>query len=273
MPRFTLKRREPLVKFVRRAALGHLKAADAALRAGADGGKRAPAEVARARRELLRLRALLRLIRGPLGSTAFGREHGAVQRLVRRVTPHAEGADPTGTQPNADVKGRSKLAARPALLRALADLAEIRVRAAHWHVPDAGFDALAPALRSAWRQSARAVTGARAVAPVALSEAALTLHDQLRCVERVWPEAIDAPRVLARRLASDAMQLAAIEALTARPATGGNADPASRKRMSDARAEVVDNVNTAAALLAAETPAAFTRRVAAYWDRWRDPKG
>ena len=290
MPRCALKRREPLVKFVRRAARGHLEAADEALRAGSEGGKRAPAQVARARRELLRLRALLRLVRGPLGATAFAREHGAVQRLLRRVTPHAEGMDAaalraltglgkwvegakskTSAASGGGPSGRRPVAAGPALLRALADLAEVRVRAAHWHVSDADFEALAPALRSAWRQSTRPVTGARAATPAALADAALTLHDQLRCIERVWPEAIDAPRQLARTLAADATRLAALDVLPT--GDSGNRDDekavALQKALAKARAQAASDVDDAAALLRAEAPAAFTRRVAAYWDRWR----
>lgn len=281
MPRFALKRREPLVTFVRRAALGHLEAADAALRNAAEGGKRAAAQAARARRELLRLRALLRLVRGPLGVTAFNREHGAVQRLV---TPHAEGIDAAAVRA---LKGLSKeldaakrdagapgrKPAAPALLRALADLAEVRVRAAHWHVPEAGFDALAPALRRVWRQSGRPVTGARAASPAALADAALTLHDQLRCVERVWPEAIDAPRQLARALASDAARLAALNGLPTRPGGESGVSEALAKRLDNARAEATADVNAGAARLRAETPAAFTRRVKAYWICWRRAPG
>ncbi len=223
MPRIALKRREPLVKFVRRAARGHLDTAERALRAGANGGKRTRAHAAQARRELLRLRALLQLVRGPLGTTAYGREHGAVQRLVRRITPHAAAHDtattkalaafasPSGKDPAKDPgkapgkDAKPPASAGPALLRALADVAEIRVRAAHWHLPEAGFDALAPALRRVWRQSARPVNhgpqaAASSLAPAALAQAALTLHDQLRCLERMWPDAIDAPRRLARAL-------------------------------------------------------------------------
>lgn len=291
MPRIALKRREPLVKFVRRAARGHLDAAERALQAGAHGGKRARTHTAQARRELLRLRALLQLTRGPLGPTVYSREHGAVQRLVRRIAPHAAPTDAATTRALAAFAGppskapgdrdtRPAAATGPALLRALADLAEIRVRAAHWHLPEAGFDALAPALRSAWRQSARQVSNApRASTSTttagALAQAALTLHDQLRCLERMWPEAIDAPRRLARGLAADATHLAALDALDAPPAQPpqGAADAQWHKRLTDARAQARADVNAAAALLAAETPAAFTRRAAAYWGQWRRAKG
>jgi len=272
--------------FVRRAALGHLEAADVALRNAAEGGKRAATQAARARRELLRLRALLRLVRGPLGVTAFNREHGAVQRLVRRVTPHAEGIDAAAVRalrqlskeldaakPDEAVAGQKPSAAGPALLRSLADLAEVRVRAAHWHVPEAGFDALAPALRRVWRQSGRPVTGVRAASPAALADAALTLHDQLRCVERVWPEAIDAPRQLARVLASDASRLAALSGLPARPGGDSAAAEPLATRLDDARAGAAADVNAGAARLRAETPAAFTRRVAGYWVCWRRAPG
>ena len=264
MPRFALKRRETLVKFVRRAALGHLDAAGAALRAGAEGGKRSAARVGRARRELLRLRALLRLVRGPLGSAAFSREHAAVQRLVRRIAPYAEAA-------GVDRGQARKPAPGPALLRALADLAEIRVRAKHWHVPAAGFDGLAPALRSAWRQATRPVTGPRAVVPAALADAALTLHDQLRCVERAWPEAIDAPRQLAKDLAAAAGRWAALSARAEAPAGGDRAGPP--KQLAEDLAQTRAEVDALTARLRAETPAAFTRRLSAYWELWRSPAG
>ena len=269
MPRCALKRREPLVKFVRRAACGQLDAADDALQAAARGDKRARDRVARAQRELLRLRALLRLVRGPLGPDTFGREHGAVQRLLRRIAPHGPAGVTAATAKAAEIDTPAPVStpvATPVLLRALADLAEIRVRAAHWHLPNAGFDALAPALRTAWRQAARPLGGARATPPAALAQAALTLHDQLRYLERVWPDALGAPRGLARTLATEATRLA-----ERNPAPGDHVPVEPVKHADQARAAAVARVNAAAALLAAETPAAFTRRVSAYWDQWRRP--
>ena len=215
MSRPSLKRRESLVKFIRRASLACLDNAAASL------DRSGKPKVAAARQDLYRLRALLGLFRGPLDTQTFVREHAAVGRILRKLNTLDKHADQPAIRtlsrlaankpqlsmpdallnPTGQAKPRPKRTRRePVRLRVMADLADLRMRASHWHLPAMDFDAIAPALRRSHRLAA---TGH--------AQGAWALRDQLRYLERLWPEAITAPRRVATQIARDADRLATLK--------------------------------------------------------------
>ncbi|MEM6458747.1 MAG: hypothetical protein AAF710_05080 [Planctomycetota bacterium] len=221
MPVSPLKRKEPIVKSVRRQARAHLDAAIAAL-------TRDAAAVGVAHHELARLRALLRLVRRPLGAEVFRREHRAVEAAwwhTRPDPPRADDSEPPAASAVPDA----------AVYRRVADLAEVRMRARYWHLPNGGFELLEPGLRTAYRDARRHPT----------ADTLAILRLQLAQVERAWPNVLTPTRKALRA----AERLAAKHA-DSPDASGGDLAPL-------------------AARLFAETPAAFTKRLAAYWHAWR----
>ncbi|MEM9881934.1 MAG: hypothetical protein AAF800_03320 [Planctomycetota bacterium] len=216
MPVTPLKRKEPIVKSVRRQARTHLDAVIAAL-------TQDDAAVGAAHHELTRLRALLRLVRRPLGAEVYRREHRAVEAAWKHTRPAPPAAD-DATPPAAP---------DAAVYRRVADLAEVRMRARYWHLPDGGFELLEPGLRTAYRDARREAT----------ADTLSILRRQLAQVERSWPDVLTPTRKALRT----AERLAARD-----PADTDNAE-----------------LMSLTARLFAETPAAFTKRLGVYWHAWR----
>ena len=81
---YRLKRREPVAEAVRRIALGRLDDAIEQLRGETDSGE--AEAVHEARKDLKKLRALIRLVREPLGEDVYGFENGYYRDAGRQLS-------------------------------------------------------------------------------------------------------------------------------------------------------------------------------------------
>lgn len=277
MPPLTIKRKDTLVKAVRRSATRQLDTVIGSL----TGPK--PADAALARRELLRLQALLHLVRRPLTSEVFTREHRVVVRGLKALpqettTPRdtlialaaieppidvQERLDQLDDAPTAPPKRRKKTGPDPKLLRLVADLAEMRMRARYWHLPDGGFELLASGLRQSYQKAAK--HRAPDASPAEFAAALGRLANQLQALERAWPQMLSTTRKAMRSLERIAQQQA--EGAALRPHIQDH--PALLARLDDQLAELHAAGTPVRDQLFVETPAAFAKRLAGIWDAWR----
>lgn len=277
MPPFTIKRKDSLVKAVRRSATRQLDTVIESL----TGPK--PVDAALARRELLRLQALLHLVRRPLTSEVFTREHRAVVRGLKAlpeptVLPGETLTALAAIEPTIDVqerldrlaevqaappKRRKKTGPDPKLLRLVADLAEMRMRARYWHLPEGGFELLASGLRQSYQKAAK--YRAPNASPAEFAAALGRLANQVQALERSWPQMLSALRKAMRTLERHAHQQAEWAAL--RPHIQDH--PALLARLDDQLAKLHDATTPLRDQLFVETPAAFAKRLAGIWDAWR----
>lgn len=277
MPPLTIKRTEPLVKAVRRAATRHLDAAIAALTQT----KTPRRDVAR--RELLRLRDTLHLLRRPLTAEVFGRENRLVTRCLKQLpgnNPTLQTLDRLAAQaPALDVaelrdtlvaeakpppRKRKNAGPDPKQLRLVADLAEMRMRARYWHLPDGGFELLAPGIRQTYNRAARLAQNKDAD-PGELADALGRLARQLQSLERACPALLEPFRKAVRAVERDARQRA--DLLDLRPHVL-NRD-ALLTRLDDERHKLAAAAEPLLSQLLIETTPAFIKRLRGYWDAWR----
>lgn len=277
MPPLTIKRKDPLLKAVRRSATRQLDVAIASLT-----GEHP--DHPKARRELLRLQALLHLVRRPLTREVFSREHRVVTRSLKLLpsatpSPRQTLTDLAAIEPKLDAtdalarldqadqsptpKRRQPPGPDPKLLRLVADLAEMRMRARYWHLPDGGFELLAPGLRQSYQQAAKLSVSAQS--PREWAAACGRLADQLQALERAWPEQLSALRKTLRTLEHHAHQQADLTAL--RPALLDHADLLAR--LDDQIAQHDAATQPRRSQFFVETPTAFAKRLAGVWHAWR----
>ncbi|MBB6429969.1 hypothetical protein [Algisphaera agarilytica] len=278
MPPLLIKRTDPIVKAVRRGATRQL---DAAIESLTGNGSADPAA---ARRELQRLQALLHQFRRPLGGEVFNREHRQVVRCLKQLSPVADLrldtlADVANQDPKLDVQAlreqliadtaeakprkRKKQGPDPKQLRLVADLAELRMRARYWHLPDGGFELLTPGLRLSYQRAAKLVqtNGPAADTADALDRLAL----QLQSFERACPVLLEPYRKALRALERNARKQAQLAAL--RPATEQH--EALLARIDETLAQYGQDTARLRQQLFVETTPAFLKRMQGYWTAWR----
>ncbi|MEM7626885.1 MAG: hypothetical protein AAF333_14925 [Planctomycetota bacterium] len=281
MPATVFKRKDTVVKAVRRHATVHLDAVIAALSGASDD------RLATAERELRRLAALLELVRRPLGGEVFQRERRTPTRALKAVAgsvaaeqiaalkslaaadPPVDVDDLVKTLASAPAAGASHRKPRgpdPAVLRLLADLAEMRMRARYWHLPAGEFELLAPGLRASYQRARRLAVGP---ATRETAEAWGTLADQVQNLERAWPELL-AP--LRKELRAAERQTRRHATLLELVAPVGDHDTL-RPRLDAELAGLEKSSAAYCARLLAETPVAFAKRLNVYWDVWRGVGG
>jgi len=276
MPPLTIKRKDPLVKAVRRNATRQLDVAIDSL-TGPDTDTRP------ARRELFRLESLLYLVRRPLTREVFTRESRVVSRGLKLLTPPPSPPDqdvaelaaiepvldapPTPSaeadQAATELKRRQKTGPDPKRLRLVADLAEMRMRARYWHLPDGGFELLAPGLRQSYQRGSKIKTISNSSDD--LAPALARLADQVHALERAWPEMIRVTRKFLRQLEHHASAQTRLESL--RPHLQDH--PALLARLEDQITAQRDASLPLSNQLFVESPAAFTKRLAGIWNAWR----
>lgn len=273
MPPLTIKRKDPLVKATRRNATRLLDAAIQSLTGSS-------ADPASARRELRRLQALLHLIRRPLTSEIFTREHRVIGRSLKllpgeavltsdtltalaAIEPALNAAGPLGQLAGAAPKRRKKNGPDPKQLRLVADLAEMRMRARYWHLPEGGFELLAPGLRQSYQRAAKLSRSSNQ--PAEFAATLSRLADQLQAFERAWPDLLGVTRKSLRRLERQALKQADLVAL--RPHLHDHAELLAR--LDDQLAIHHAAASPLGDQLFVETPTAFAKRLAGIWNAWR----
>lgn len=267
---------------------------------GAEGEELAPA-IHGARKDLKKLRALLRLVRAELGTELFEAENRRYRDAARLLSGSRDAQvkletllalrDEAGAGlPAAEIAlweseleaERDAATAPPdgglseRIGRARETIAAGRAGIAEWPLGDEGWQLVRPGLRRGYRDGRR---GMKAVRKRATAE---RVHDwrkrvkdhwyQLRLVRDAWPEPLEATAGQAHALAEllgDHHDLALLaEDLATRWGVSGKEriEAAIERRQQ----QLLDGAMAIATRLYAEKPQAFERRLEAYWHGWRE---
>lgn len=293
MSAYRLEEGEPLGEGIARVARGRIDRALAELR-GQTGGT--PEQVVHeARKQLKKLRGLLRLARGELGEETYGRENACARDAARELAGMRDAdamlatlatLEELDTRPLRQAleahRVRADGGARALVVAAVTEtLVELRERVDAWPLERDGFEAVEAGLARTYRQGRRDWRAVRREPSVeGLHEWRKRVKDhwyQLVLLERAWP-AVLAPwaeevHSLSRLLGED-HDLAVLLDWSRRhaPLEGLEGTVADRRRDLEARAFAL------AARLYAERPSAFVRRLRRWWlapsgrsERARDP--
>jgi CHAD domain-containing protein len=290
---YRLGKGEPAGEGIRRIALGRLDHALDRLDAPGDD----PEAVHEARKDLKKLRAVLRLLRKRLGDELYGRENagardtarmlaGARDAQVRVDTLAAlidEGAVPEASV--AEFRGRleEELRARSAEHDVGSEpaerIAEARARAAAWPVGGDGWDVVGLGLKRSYRRGRARMSDALARPTVEnLHEWRKRVKDlwyHLRIITPAWPRVIEAlaeeAHFLSERLGDD--HDLAVLASSARSHHDSFDDPGDLDALLEViakrRADLQDEAVAIGRRLYADEPAAFVSRAGAWWRAWR----
>lgn len=292
---YRLGRSEPAGEGLRRIALGRLGHALGQLRR--DHGH--AEAVHEARKDLKKLRAVLRLLRARVGDELYRRENagfrdtgrllsGARDAQVRIDTLDALVAS-DAVPPPAIAEFRHRLEHERGA-RAVRDdpeqlaaalIAEASKRARGWPVGGDGWDAVEPGLRRSYRRGRARMKDALAEPSVEnLHEWRKRVKDlwyHLRILTPAWPPVLEAlaeeAHVLSERLGDD--HDLAVLALAAKRHFDAFADPSDLDDLVVAieqrRAELQSDAFSLGRRLYADAPDAFVLRLEAWWRAWREP--
>lgn len=293
---FRLKRKEGVSEGIRRIATGR---ADSALSALRDNGADRAEAVHQARKDLKKMRAMLRLGRDQLGSELFRAEDQRYRdagRLlsssrdaeVRLQTARALGrrfgpelpAGAYGIWVLALEREREEVAGEgdghgPEVELAATAIAAGREEIAAWPLRDDSWKAIGPGLRRSYRK------GRRGLRRTIADPSAENVHDwrkrgkdltyQLRILCGAWPELLGETAERSHRLTDLLGDHHDLE-LVAEDLERRDID---RKREVEElvrrwQAELLDEAFELGERLYAEKPKAFERRLRAYWRAWRE---
>jgi CHAD domain-containing protein len=282
---YRLKQSEPLSTGVARVARGRIDHAIDELRGKSDSS--AVEAVHEARKDMKKLRALLRLARAELGAQRFARENACFRDAARELSG-ARDADvmletlagltslPAGegwalrkriqAENEQNGAGDRDAAARSAV----AILKEARKRVTDWPLESDSFDAIAGGLGKTYGRGRRALAAAREEPTVeALHEWRKRVKDlwyHLTLLRSLWPPVMEATgdeaHALSDRLGDDHDLAILAEWVEHRDAGGPEFFAAVHRRRGELQAEAFE----IGARLYAENPKAFTKRMERLWD-------
>lgn len=279
---------------LRRAAHGRVDAALERLRM--DAKSDAATAVHDARKDLKKLRSLLRLVRDDLGERRYRAENERYRDAARQLSPAREAEVNLATlaalrahyseeAPRAQVlrraleQEREQLATTGGALderieRAAAAIATGAAEIDDWPLDGDDFDLVAAGIEHAYRR------GRRDLRRVRDDPTAENVHDwrkrvkdlryQLRLLQDAWPSVLRASAAEAHELADllgdhhDLSVLVAAVRATDDPGAATLSTLAERRQ-----AELLDAALALGDRLYAEKPSQFTRRIERYWRAWR----
>jgi CHAD domain-containing protein len=295
---YRLKTEEPPADGLRRIALGRAEKALEEL-AGADEGQLAEA-IHGARKDLKKLRAVLRLTREELGEKLFKAENrryrdagrllsGSRDTEVKLETlvalrdrfeddfPRQDSAGWEGTleRERDEVADAGQGEAAKRIDQALEAIEEGRDRIRTWPLESGSWELVGPGLSGSYRQGRRAMKRTLAK-PKARNvhewrKRAKDLWYQLRIAQTAWPQLLGATADQVHELADllgDHHDLAVLaEDLDRREDVG--ARKALEPLIARRQEELLDSALDLGQRIYAEKPKAFRRRLARYWSAWR----
>jgi CHAD domain-containing protein len=294
---YRLGRGEPAGEGLRRIALGRLDHARDQL----DVPGHDPDGVHEARKDLKKLRAVLRLLRKRLGDDVYRRENSGARDTARMLAGARDAQVRLdtlddlvagGSVPGSMVTGfRARLEAELGARNAEHDagpepmerIEATRARAAEWRVGGEGWDAVGPGIKRSYRRGRARMSDALARPSVEnLHEWRKRVKDlwyHLRVIAPAWPPVIDAlaeeAHVLSERLGDD--HDLAVLGESARFHHDAFADPADLDALLDAitdrRGRLQSEAVAIGRRLYADDPAAFAARTQAWWSAWRSMDG
>jgi CHAD domain-containing protein len=250
-----------------------------------------------ARKDMKKLRALLRLARGEIGDETYDRENACFRDAARRLSgvrdadvmletldrlaEHSSHALPAGEvrplraeleRHRGELRGEAD-AARSATAEVVEVLHRARSRVGEWPLEHEGFEALEGGLRRTYRRGRRAFKAALdEPSDQALHELRKRVKDlwyHLRILGEAWPPVIEASQeeahALSDRLGDDHDLAVLLAFAEQRGVSPEGLAPAVERR----RAELQAEASALGYRLYAERPRAFARRLGAYWSAWR----
>lgn len=292
---YGLQHDEDIAEGVRRIARGRAETAQEQLRAEGDLAE----AIHETRKDMKKLRSLLRLVRPALGDEAYRAENERYRDAARLLSgprdaevklatleelgERYEDMPPAETLHDALEEERERLAADGDELRASMEDAAAAIAAGatqidEWQLRGEGFELLRPGLERAYARGRRAY---RAVRDDPTDEA---VHDWRKRVKDLWyqtrlvRESWDGPL---KALADETHDLSdllgdhhdlAVLVEDARGRGDGDADAletVARRR----QAELLDEALSLGSRVYAEKPAHLMGRLDAYWDAWRPAEG
>jgi CHAD domain-containing protein len=282
---YRLKQSEPLPEAIARAARGRIDHAIDELRGKTDSPQ--VEAVHEARKDMKKLRALLRLTRGELGAQAFARENACFRDAARELAGARdrdvmlETLDGLTTLPagegwelrkliQADRERNGGGGDREAAARSVAILKEARGRLGDWPLERDSFGALAKGLEKTYRRGRSDFEAAMEQPTVeSLHEWRKRVKDlwyHERLLKNAWPAVLEAQADEAHTLSDllgDEHDMAVLaERLDDDPPTK-HAD-ASLGLIDERRAELLAQIRALGRRVYAEKPKAFARRIGRY---------
>ena len=282
---YRLEEREPLSKAVGRIARGRIDHALDELRGKTDS---TPEEAVHgARKDMKKLRALLRLVRGELGEQTFARENACFRDAARELAGARDADVMLETLDSLDLStglgwelrkviqtSRERDGARDdrdaASRDAVAILKEGRKRVGDWPLEDDSFDALAGGLERTYRRGRRDFKAARVDPSVeALHEWRKRVKDlwyQQALLCRLWPPVMTAVGEEAHELSDRLGDDHDLAVLADWFKEHTEADPDLQPAIDRRRAELQQDAFALGARLYADKPSAYVRRLERLWD-------
>jgi CHAD domain-containing protein len=292
---FRLTPGEPVPDELRRVARGRIDHALDELR-GSSGSSREEA-VHEARKDMKKLRALLRLVRDQLGDDLYRSENETFRDTARQLAGVRDAdvmlatlgdlEERFGELPGVGRRLRPALVAhrfrtsagslRPASTTAVATLMQARARIEDWPLEAEGFDAFEAGLRRSYRRGRRNYEAARELpSPENMHEWRKRVKDlwyHLSLLEGSWPQVMsalaDEAHALSDRLGDDHDLAVLMEWAHEHVSALNGADPPLRGFdviVEARRRELHEEAFGFAARLYADGPGAFVRRVRAWWE-------
>lgn len=293
---FRIKRGEEVGEALVRVVRGRAAKAIEALREEAEDDP--AAAIHSARKEIKKIRSVLRLARGELGKSAYRAENERYRDAGRALSGSRDAEVKVATLtaleehfgqrlPSASAWSWKRVLERErreaasgadsgAIEVAVEALAAGREAAAEWSL-EGSWKLYGPGLQTGYER------GRRAMSRVAADPDPELVHEwrkrtkdlwyDLRLIRRAWPELLEPTVESAHELADllgDHHDLTVLAAdLASRPRVG------SKARIGDLieqyQAELLEQAMELGTRLYAEKPKAFGRRIHAYWDAWRQP--
>jgi CHAD domain-containing protein len=299
---YRLKDGEPVPDGVARIAFGRIDHALDELR-GKTKSNREDA-VHEARKDMKKLRSLLRLVRGEIGDEVYRRENEGFRDAARKLSGVRDAdvmldtLDSIVEERPKEIPSRTAGGLRKALeehraalegdrggrktarKEVVADLEQARGRVEEWPLGKDGFEAIEPGLRRAYRRGRRAYRTARE------DPSTEHLHEWRKRVKDLWyhqtllecswPQLMDPMADVVHELSDhlgDDHDVAVLrEWAEAHPAAAGGAGglDAFNEAADRRREELQSRAMALGGRLYGERPGAYVRRLESYWRAWRD---
>jgi CHAD domain-containing protein len=257
-----------------------------------------------ARKDMKKLRSLLRLVRGEIGDDVYRRENEGFRDAARKLSgvrdadvmietldtlveerpkaipPRAAGGLRKALEEHRAALDGDRRGRKKARKEVVAALEEARGRVEEWPLETDGFDAIEPGLRRAYRRGRRAYRTVREDPSTENLHAwrkrvkDLWYHQTL--LECCWPELMDPMADVVHELSDhlgDDHDVAVLRgwAQSHPAAAGGTAGLDAFNEAADARREELQRKALAlGGRLYGERPGAYVRRLESYWRAWRD---
>jgi CHAD domain-containing protein len=297
---FRLDPREPVPDEVRRVVHGRIDHALDELRGKSDSSREDA--VHEARKDMKKLRALLRLVRGELGDRVYRQENASFRDIARELAGVRDAdvmlstlgglEDRYGELPGAGRRLRPALVAhrfrtsagslKPAAKAAAETLAEARERVADWPLETDGFEAFEEGLARIYRQGRRDFRAAQKL-PTAerMHEWRKRVKDlwyQLLLLQDTWKPVLsamaDEAHELSDRLGDDHDLAVLVDWAHRHGSALDGADPVLRGFdviVESRRRELQAEAFAYGARLYADKPSVFAGRLEGWWDAARQP--